>query len=282
MKAPAFCSVFALASVLSAGEVMIGDSLGQVRAVLGAPTGQLEASERHLLYYERGSVELRQGLVTRVDLRSATEQAQLEARAQKIYAERDAQRARLWAEGIALRDRKQTDAAFLASPVAYQVAFWENFSRSYPGVPCVEPLTLARLRLGEQLDQKRQQEEAADRLAEMEARLAATERRPEFYPIRTYLPYYGRRHHHNHQEFGLGQITYTFFDSPLPPYTTPSGNPAGNLTGPVINLPARNPALADWYGQDWSTRNDRKRDHRPDRSDWQGAERGRSRSRDRM
>lgn len=265
MKTPAYCLALAVsvAPFLAAGEVAPGASLEEVRAALGAPSGQLQLNGRHLLYYERGEVELQQGRVARVALRSAEEQTLRVAREERVRVEREAQRSRLLAEGTALRDRKLADATFLAAPVAYQVAFWENFARSYPGVSCAEPLTVARLRFNEQLEEKRRRDEQAGRIAELEERLAAAERQPAFYPVRTYSSYYGRRYPYH--EFGLGQINYTFNDtggSPYStpsgsPYSTPSGNPAGNLGGAVINLPSFNPALPE--------RHDHNRSHRDGR-----------------
>jgi hypothetical protein len=208
------------------------------------------------------------------------------ARDERMRTEREAQRSRLIAEGTALRDRKLADAAFLAAPLAYQVSYWENFTRSYPGVPCVEPLTVARMRLNEKVEEKRQQEEQANRLAEIEERrLAAAELEQVFYPIRAY-PYYGRRHHHHH-DLGFSQITYHFNDTSVSPYTTPSGspyttpsgNPAGNLGGPIINLPSTNPALPGTNSQDWSRRDGWKHD---DCGDRRGPDRGRGRGHDRM
>jgi len=181
-------------------------------------------------------------------------------------SEREARRAQIIAAGTALRDRKLLDATLLAAPVAYQVAFWEDFARRYPEVSCVEPLTIARLRLNEQLEEKRRHEVEASRLAEIEERLAAADRQREYYPVRTYSPYYGHRHY---QSAGLGPFTYTFFDKPLPPYSTPSGNPAGNLTGPLINMPSTNPALPEWNEPSRPHRDREERgDHRDTHRHW--------------
>lgn len=291
MKKTALCLalVASAAPFLVAGEIAPGASLAEVRATLGAPKGEMQVNGRRVLYYERGAVELQEGRVTQVALRSPEEHAALLARDERMRTEREAQRARLMAEGTALRDRKLADAAFLAAPLAYQVSFWENFTRSYPGVSCAEPLTVAKIRFNEQLEEKRQRDEQADRLVEIEERrLAAAEREPVFYPIRAYPSYYGRRHHHH--EFGFNQITYHFNDTSASPYTTPSGspyttpsgNPAGNLTGAVINLPSTNPALPGRNNHDWSHRDGRKRDDCGNRPDRRGADRGRGRGYDRM
>jgi len=255
MKKTALCLALAASAApfLVAGEIGPGASLDEVRASLGTPKGQLHVNGRQVLYYERGAVELQAGRVTQVALRSPEEHAILVAKQERMRAERETQRARLLAEGTALRDRKLADAAFLAAPLAYQVSYWENFSRSYPGVSCIEPLAIARARLGEQMEEKRRRDEEADRLAMIqERRLAAAEREEAFYPIRIYSSWHGR-HRHEH-ELGFNQITYHFNDTSLSPYstpsgspyTTPSGNPAGSVTGSVVNLPSANPALPSW------------------------------------
>jgi hypothetical protein len=284
MKKTTLCLVLAAsAAPFAVGAVVVpGASLAEVHATLGSPKGQMHVNDRQVLYYERGAVELQAGRVTQVALRSPEEQALLVAKEARMRAEREEQRARTLAEGAALRDRKLADAAFLATPLAYQVSYWENFQRRYPGVPCAEPLTVARVRLNEQLEEKRRREAEAGRLAEIEERLAAAEREQDFYPIRVYSSYHGRRHYH---EFGLGQITYHFNDSGTPystprgsPYTTPSGNPAGNLTGAVINLPSTNPALTHQDGG----RGRGRHDECGDRSDRREMGRGRGQRWDRM
>jgi len=228
MKAPVLWFALALStgSILPAAEVQPGASLEEVYATLGTPTGQLHRGGRHVLYYERGEIELQNGTLTRVALRSPEEHAIRVAREEQLRGEREARRALGLAEGTALRDRKLADASFQAAPVAYQVAFWEDFARRYPEVSCSEPLTIARLRLNEQIQDKLKWDKKENRLAEIEERYAAADRSPVYYPVRTYYTHSYRRHHGD--SAGLGPITYTFFDTPLPPYTTPSGNPAGN------------------------------------------------------
>ena len=249
MKASVLWSalVLATATSLSAAEVRPGASLEDVNSALGRPRGEAQVAGRQVLYYQRGTVELQEGTVTRVVLRSEEEHAMLAARQERQRGEWETRRMQMMAEGSALRDRKLADPAFLAAPPAYQVAFWEDFVRRYPEVSCVEPLTIARLRLSAQYEEQRQRDEQAERLAAIEERFDAAERRPMIYPLFTSSPYYSHRHHH-HQPFGLGPITYTFYDKPLPPYTTPSGNPAGSLTGGSIfnDVNPSNPALPRW------------------------------------
>jgi hypothetical protein len=279
MKIRVVCLVCSLASALVADDVRPGASLGEVQAVLGTPNGEALLNDRQFLYYERGTVELRDGRVTKVALRTAEGQAAVIAREERMRAERESQRAHLLAEGNALRERKLTDAMFQAAPAAHQVAFWEDFAQRYPGVSVAEPLSIARMRLNEQLDEKRRRSEELNRLNELEERLAAAEREPVYYRVRSYPVHYGRYHHH--KEFGLGPITYTFYDAPLPAYTTPT-TPLIDVTPSYPVLPRLNPSSRSHpdHGKD------RWRNNRDDRSgfqrDWRGADRERHRPRDRM
>ncbi|RXK55316.1 hypothetical protein ESB00_05305 [Oleiharenicola lentus] len=270
MKTPVLsAALFALMTAVGAGAgVSPGASLDEVRAVLGKPNGQMQLGARQVLLYERGSVELSAGRVTRVDLRSEEEQAVWAAREERLQTQLSAQRSQSQAEGTALRDRKLADAAFLASPVAYQVAFWEDFSRRYPAVPCAEPLTIARLKLSEQREEKARREADSLRLRELEARVAAAEaeREPVYYRVRSYPRY--RDRYDYHQEFALWPVSYTYYDSPKPVYETP--------TTPVISPIISSPALPERRSYDGSQREHRGRgrdDHAvpPGRSDWRRA-----------
>lgn len=237
-----------------AGAVSPGDSMAEVKAVLGTPKGQVMRDGRQILYFERGAVEMVSGRVMTVSLRTAEEQADLTTREERQRVEREVIRARLAAEGVALRDRKLADGTFQSAPLAYQVNFWENFALSYPGVSCAEPLMIARMRFNEQLEDKRRREAESDRRAQLEERLAAAERETTFYPIQTYVSYLGR--HHYERGASLGPISYHFNDTGLSPYSTPAGNPAGSLNGPVVDgIYARptsfepgNPARAEGNG----------------------------------
>lgn len=261
----------AVAPLAAASTVTPGGSLTDVRVELGRPTGRMQLGERQLLYYPHGLVELVDDRVTRVDLRTPEEQASLEQREARRRAERDERRMAAVAEGTALRDRKLADATFAAAPAAYQAAFWEDFARRYPEVSCVEPLTIARLKLGEELEEKARQREDAQRIAELEARLEAAEREP-YHRVRHYRGY--RDYYH---EFALWPVQYTYYDAPLPVYTTP--------TTPVINAyPDDSPSFDGRSpGRDtWRDRTDVRGGERDRRPGWRGAERRDERRRSRL
>jgi hypothetical protein len=150
MKAFLPVILFSMPLLAAAMEVQPGDTLATVRTALGAPRGQVSIGERHLLYYDRGEVELRGGAVARVALRSTDEQAvfaaERSATQQKVLEEN----AREVTEGLELKAHKLSDSDFRATPLAYQVVFWESFAARYPGVSCRDQLTAVRLRLAEE------------------------------------------------------------------------------------------------------------------------------------
>jgi hypothetical protein len=221
---------------LVAAEIRPGDKLEQVRVKLGAPRGQAESGGRLLLYYERGEVELQDGVVTRVALLSRdaheAESARRAAEAQSLREAEEIRRARLRAEGEALKARQLADPDFRGASAARQVAFWEDFVRRYPDVPGHEELLLARLRLAEQRQQERREAENTERFARLEARLAesearalAAEQRPERRVYRSFHPGYIRdAHPHN-----LWPIDYGDFN-----FSHPLGTPLRKLGGSTL------------------------------------------------
>jgi hypothetical protein len=150
MKAFLPVVLFSLPLLAGAMEVQPGDTLATVRSTLGAPRGQVRIGERHLLYYDRGEVELQGDTVARVVLRSSDEQAVFAAERSATQQKGLAENARAVTAGLELKARKLSDSNFRATPLTYQVAFWESFAARYPGVSCRDQLTVARTQLAEQ------------------------------------------------------------------------------------------------------------------------------------
>ncbi|OHE81257.1 MAG: hypothetical protein A3G75_13175 [Verrucomicrobia bacterium RIFCSPLOWO2_12_FULL_64_8] len=224
-----------------------GSSRAEALAALGAPRGEARSGDRTFLYYERGVVELRLDRVVRASLISEEvydqRVAQRLAEAERLKAESELRLAGLTAEGEALRARKLADPVFNAAPLSYQVAFWEDFARRYPGVPSAEQLILARLRLTDELERRRIEEDREDRLAELEARVAAAEARARdaetrTYPFGGFYSYYGRSRHST--PFSLWPVEYHFGDATTmePPARSP-----GLMPGSLREPPARSPGL---------------------------------------
>lgn len=234
MKTTATILAFVVVSAVStAAEPAIGATFAEVRSTLGLPKAKLQRGERMILLYDRGEVELNNGAVSRIALRSevaqAAHEAKVAAREARVREESEQRRSRLLDEGKTLLAAKQADARFNEAPLTYQVSFWEEFSRKYAGVDCREPLTIARLKLAEQVEARREREQQAARLAELEARLAEAETRA------SYASYFGRsygrrgRDRHDDRPFTMWPVEYRYYDSPQPYATSP------NL--PILNLP---------------------------------------------
>jgi hypothetical protein len=239
MKAPHLIAACVLSATpfATAAEVQPGDSLADVRNALGAPRGQVKVDDRQVLYYERGEIELQADTVTRVALRSPEEQVAIDAREERNRGERESRLNQLLVEGAALRDRKLADAHFQNAPLLYQVSYWENFTRSYPGVSVVEPLTIARLRLNEQLTAQRVNDEQAARIADLEDRLAQTEG-DSYYPSYGYgYGYYGR----SYNPVNLMPIRYDFQNTSAAPYESPHGSPYETPHGSPYTTPTTYP-----------------------------------------
>jgi hypothetical protein len=235
------------ASCALAAEVQTGDSLAEVKNTLGAPRGEVKLEDRQVLYYERGEVELQDQSVTRVALRTPEEQAALDAREERQRGERDVRRNQLVAEGTALRDSKLNDPAFHEAPLAYQISFWETFAASYPGVSCLEPLTIARMRFNEQQAQQRHHDEQAARIAELETQLASINNPSSSdsayyggYGYGGYGGYHGG-HGYSYNPPSFGRIKYDFWSSSPAPYATPHGSPYTTPSGSPYTTPSGSP-----------------------------------------
>jgi hypothetical protein len=156
-----------------------GDTAAEVRRALGEPEGYLRAEGYELLYYERGKVELREGVVTAVNL--VTEE---EARALRQHRRREAarqreaearRRSRLIVEGEEALAVLLTDPEFLSASAERQVARWRRFARRYPYTPLPDQYADALERLAEQ----REREAHAQRIAALEDRVRDAERKAE-------------------------------------------------------------------------------------------------------
>jgi len=104
--------VVLLPLTVRARDITVGDSAFEVRELMGVPRGQLHVGGRELLYFDRGEVELHDGRVTRVGLRSPEEQNAFEAKQVAAAARTDEARNRQMEEGRALMATKQSDPVF--------------------------------------------------------------------------------------------------------------------------------------------------------------------------
>lgn len=153
-----------------------GQSRDEVTAVLGAPSGSIIMGGREVLYYERGSVELREGRVVSADLVTAEEarrRREAERAAHLAWQRAEAaRRARNKAEGEAELQRLLNDPVFLLGDPDSQVAVWHDVLRRYPEVPAGAHLAQALQRA----EAARDRRERDTRIADLERRTAEAER----------------------------------------------------------------------------------------------------------
>jgi len=162
-------------------DIEVGDTLQQVIAELGTPSGSMAVGSYKLLYYERGKVELSDGRVTGFDLVSAevAEARRLERqlREEQERLDRERELARLFAEGSARRLEVLGNADFMASPAADRVAFWQDFRKRYPGVSLGSEYTQALQELQVERERQRAEAERAGYVAALERRVRDAEDR---------------------------------------------------------------------------------------------------------
>lgn len=251
----ALLPLLSLSATVVCAEIKPGDSPAEVRAALGVPRGQTALAGREILYYDRGQVEIRAGVVTRVSLRSDAEQADFEARraaeAIRVRDEQDIRRAKLTVEGEKLKALKLADASFQNLPLSYQVAFWQDFSRSYPDVASAEVLSEARLKLATEMEETRRNEDLAARLAVLEERVAGeetavslvAESSNRFYP-RNYYYHDSSFRDYERKQPSLRYETH-LYEYPLPYATSPGMPPRQPVyrkdPTPVYMNPQNNP-----------------------------------------
>jgi hypothetical protein len=163
------------AAPVSVPAVDPGDDRAAVVAELGQPVGAIHLADEELLYFDRGSVRLRGGVVTEVRLVTAEEarrrRAAEAAAASRAAAARKAQSARRKSEGEALLRSWLEDPAFRAAPLPEQAARWEEFARRYPEIEIAAYLSDVTRRM----DEQRAHEAQERRIAMLEFRAMQAE-----------------------------------------------------------------------------------------------------------
>lgn len=117
---------------------MVGDTKDAVLAELGQPDGYLGTATREVFTYERGHVELADGIVISAELISEEEAVRRRLKreaeeAARLERERE-RRERLRTEGTDIRLRRLADSDFMTASAAQRLAFWQQFRKHYPMV----------------------------------------------------------------------------------------------------------------------------------------------------
>jgi hypothetical protein len=173
MKILAILLLLAAPVLAHAIDIHPGDSLADVQSTLGPPRGQAQLSDRLVLFYDRGQVQLVDGRVISLDFLSPEDFSALQAQRTADNARATQLRVQRITEGQALKARKLADPNFASAPPAYQLSFWQDFRLRYPEVPCNDEYNLALAR------QQEHEQEVADleaRVADAEDRAALAER----------------------------------------------------------------------------------------------------------
>lgn len=159
----------------AAQAVSTGADRDAVIAELGEPAGVIRLPNEELLYFDRGTVRLRDGVVVDVQLVTAEEARRRReaeaAMAARVAASRSAQAARRKAEGEALLRAWMEDPVFRRASLQEQADRWTEFARRYPEVPVAGYLSDVTKRLEEQ--QVREEQER--RIAMLEFRALQAE-----------------------------------------------------------------------------------------------------------
>jgi len=169
---------FSIGRYAAAEEIIaVGDSVEKVFTVLGRPTGEIKTASFMMLSYPRGKIELRDRIVTKVDLMSQEDLEQNRLKQEALQARRAEniikQREALPAKGTRIRSEKLSDPDFLNLPTTDQLYFWKEFRKIYPEVN-VDSTYLALLDIRKE---ELREEEIDNKLAAMERRVAEAESR---------------------------------------------------------------------------------------------------------
>jgi hypothetical protein len=160
-------------------DVVPGQSMQDVLTTLGPPAGLIRMGGHTWLSYDRGTVKLVDDQVTEADLVSPAiaqarreEQAALHARAVAAAAERTEVRI---ATGWTTKFARLGDPNFLSQPASVRLAYWQRFARTYPEIPVYEEMEFAAAEARRDLEQQRIANAQADRIRDLEDRIARAE-----------------------------------------------------------------------------------------------------------
>ncbi len=176
---------FALNS-FCATEIKEGDDIATVKEVLGKPTGSIKSENFHLLYYDRGKVEIRHDKVTMIDLMSEEELAtkkKTDKENVRLAAEKRAQNT---FEGEKLKQEKLSNHDFVTSSYSNQVRFWRAFKKKHPYVSISKEYEIALTGLEKEIKEEQaivaaleEKARTEQRIKDLENRLAEAEAREQ-------------------------------------------------------------------------------------------------------
>ncbi len=179
MRSGLFLGLFSTIGILAspAYAINLGDPEAAVIKELGAPQGRITSGKYDVYIYNRGKVELANGLVTSIELMSeeaaetrrlAKEKSQQEAEQQ---AKDTSERRRI--EGHKVLADRLADPIFRAQPASGQLSYWDIFKKQYPEIDISSVYT----DLSKQYETEQAQTKVQAQLADLQQRTDATEAR---------------------------------------------------------------------------------------------------------
>lgn len=186
--------------VKPAAAIKVGDTTEVVFQELGHPQGRISSGIYDIYLYDRGKVELKNGLVSEIELVSPEEAAarRVEKEKRQQEAQRQAQEAqeRRRKEGNQLLANRLADTTFRAQSATDQLAFWDLFKAQYPEIDIGSIYATVYRQYQVEEEQARVREQLADlrqRTAAAEARALRAEQAAEnaaywARPTVTYVP----------------------------------------------------------------------------------------------
>lgn len=162
-----------------AAEVKLGTSRAEVVDILGNPDGTVTMGKLEFLQYERGTVELEDGVVTSSTVVSEAEhERRLEAnrkQAEEATRQAEMRRANLLREGRAEKERVLADNSVSQLPADDQVRYWQKFAKTYPDVDVT--VELADAKTAWAAETKRRDQEIAEAQANQPPPMTLSSRR---------------------------------------------------------------------------------------------------------
>ena len=122
-----------------ASAVSVGDLVSSVVEELGRPPNTMTIGSRTIFDYDRGRIEIENGIVSSADLiteEQSEERRKLrdDTRIRQLENEKT-QRVQRLQEGLALRSATLKDPNFLRASASHRVSFWQRFSDRFPDIP---------------------------------------------------------------------------------------------------------------------------------------------------
>lgn len=163
--------------VATAESVKVGDTVEVVMRELGKPQGRISSGIHDVYLYDRGKVELKNGLVTSVELVSAEEAAarrlaQEKRQQEAVQRALEAQEQRR-AEGSKVLSDRLADTAFRSQSAGDQLEYWDLFKNQYPEID----IGTIYANLSKQYQVEVEQARVREQLADLQQRTAAAEAR---------------------------------------------------------------------------------------------------------